>query len=254
MTLTNMVRPDIFVPGNHEFDFGKAVFLERMAEANFPLYAANLRGRTERRCPASRTAPSSPSTACASGSPARPTMTAPRASTPETWNSCRRSRAHRTGRGAAGAKAPTSWSRSCMPPRAGLRVIAATRSISFSPATTTICSSTMTAARHGRIELRRPLRDRDRRHDRREGRGRQAPRDLVAAVPRDRHRDGHARPRGGGFGGGLRGRSRPPLDTPIGTTAVELDSRNATVRTREAAIGDLVADAMRWRRTPMSPS
>ncbi len=36
------------------------------------------------------------------------------------------------------------------------------------------------------------------------------------------------------------------LDTPIGTTAVELDSRNATVRTREAAIGNLIADALRW--------
>ena len=36
------------------------------------------------------------------------------------------------------------------------------------------------------------------------------------------------------------------LDTPIGTTAVELDSRTATVRTREAAIGDLIADALRW--------
>ncbi len=44
MTLTNMVRPDIFAPGNHEFDFGKETFLQRMAEAKFPLYAANLRG------------------------------------------------------------------------------------------------------------------------------------------------------------------------------------------------------------------
>jgi 2',3'-cyclic-nucleotide 2'-phosphodiesterase (5'-nucleotidase family) len=35
------------------------------------------------------------------------------------------------------------------------------------------------------------------------------------------------------------------LDVPIGTTTVELDSRTATVRTREAAIGDLIADAMR---------
>ncbi len=43
VTLTNMLAPDIFVPGNHEFDFGKATFLERMAEARFPLYAANLR-------------------------------------------------------------------------------------------------------------------------------------------------------------------------------------------------------------------
>jgi 5'-nucleotidase / UDP-sugar diphosphatase len=44
VALTNMVAPDIFAPGNHEFDFGKAVFLQRMAEAKFPLYAANLRG------------------------------------------------------------------------------------------------------------------------------------------------------------------------------------------------------------------
>ena len=44
ITLTNLVPPDIFVPGNHEFDFGKAIFLQRMSEAKFPLYAANLRG------------------------------------------------------------------------------------------------------------------------------------------------------------------------------------------------------------------
>src|SRR6476469_5709619 len=44
LTLTNLIAPDIFVPGNHEFDFGKATFLQRMAEAKFPLYAANLRG------------------------------------------------------------------------------------------------------------------------------------------------------------------------------------------------------------------
>jgi 5'-nucleotidase / UDP-sugar diphosphatase len=44
MTLTNMIPPDIFAPGNHEFDFGKATFLERMREAKFPIFAANLRG------------------------------------------------------------------------------------------------------------------------------------------------------------------------------------------------------------------
>src|SRR5262245_23020186 len=43
MALTNLIRPDIFVPGNHEFDFGKATFLQRMGEARFPLFAANLR-------------------------------------------------------------------------------------------------------------------------------------------------------------------------------------------------------------------
>ncbi len=41
--LLNMIPPDIFVPGNHEFDFGKDVFLQRMKEAAFPLFAANMR-------------------------------------------------------------------------------------------------------------------------------------------------------------------------------------------------------------------
>ena len=44
IALTNMIPPDIFAPGNHEFDFGKATFFQRMGEAKFPLYAANLRG------------------------------------------------------------------------------------------------------------------------------------------------------------------------------------------------------------------
>lgn len=44
IALTNLIPPDIFAPGNHEFDFGKAIFFQRMAEAKFPLYAANLRG------------------------------------------------------------------------------------------------------------------------------------------------------------------------------------------------------------------
>ena len=44
IVLTNMLKPDIFVPGNHEFDFGKAMFLKRMAETKFPLFAANMTG------------------------------------------------------------------------------------------------------------------------------------------------------------------------------------------------------------------
>jgi 5'-nucleotidase / UDP-sugar diphosphatase len=44
IVLTNLIAPDIFAPGNHEFDFGKATFLRRMGEAAFPRYAANLRG------------------------------------------------------------------------------------------------------------------------------------------------------------------------------------------------------------------
>lgn len=41
--LLNLAPPDIFVPGNHEFDFGPAVFAQRIGEANFPVFAANLR-------------------------------------------------------------------------------------------------------------------------------------------------------------------------------------------------------------------
>ncbi|WP_430911366.1 bifunctional metallophosphatase/5'-nucleotidase [Methylobacterium sp. sgz302541] len=43
VALLNLAAPDIFVPGNHEFDFGPAVFAERMKEAAFPVFAANLR-------------------------------------------------------------------------------------------------------------------------------------------------------------------------------------------------------------------
>lgn len=41
--LLNRIRLDIFVPGNHEFDFGPAVFLERMAALEATKLAANLR-------------------------------------------------------------------------------------------------------------------------------------------------------------------------------------------------------------------
>src|SRR5262249_21818796 len=49
--LINLIPPDIFVPGNHEFDFGKATFLQRMGEARFPLFAANLRAPDGSRLP-----------------------------------------------------------------------------------------------------------------------------------------------------------------------------------------------------------
>lgn len=43
ISLINMIRPEIFVPGNHEYDFGPDTFRKRMSEADFPLLAANLR-------------------------------------------------------------------------------------------------------------------------------------------------------------------------------------------------------------------
>ena len=43
IALFNALPPDVFVPGNHEFDFGPDVYLKRMGEARFPVLAANLR-------------------------------------------------------------------------------------------------------------------------------------------------------------------------------------------------------------------
>ena len=42
--LLNIAPPDVFVPGNHEFDFCPTTFAQRMGEAAFPVFAANLRG------------------------------------------------------------------------------------------------------------------------------------------------------------------------------------------------------------------
>ena len=42
--LTNLVPFDVAVPGNHEFDFGPEVFLDRMGESVFPWTAVNIRG------------------------------------------------------------------------------------------------------------------------------------------------------------------------------------------------------------------
>jgi 5'-nucleotidase/UDP-sugar diphosphatase len=41
--LLNTIRPDVFVPGNHEYDFGPDIFRKRVAESRFPVLAANLR-------------------------------------------------------------------------------------------------------------------------------------------------------------------------------------------------------------------
>lgn len=41
--LQNMLGIDVFVPGNHEFDFGKDVYARRVGEQKYPTFAANLR-------------------------------------------------------------------------------------------------------------------------------------------------------------------------------------------------------------------
>ncbi|MBL8568647.1 MAG: bifunctional metallophosphatase/5'-nucleotidase [Phreatobacter sp.] len=41
--LCNLAPPDIFIPGNHEFDFGPEAYLKRRQESRFPWFAANMR-------------------------------------------------------------------------------------------------------------------------------------------------------------------------------------------------------------------
>ncbi len=43
IALTNVVPFDLAVPGNHEFDFGPEVFLQRMKESKYPWAAINIR-------------------------------------------------------------------------------------------------------------------------------------------------------------------------------------------------------------------
>lgn len=43
--LTNRLGIDVFIPGNHEFDFGEKIYRQRMSEAKFAVLAANLRDR-----------------------------------------------------------------------------------------------------------------------------------------------------------------------------------------------------------------
>ena len=68
MVLTNMLKPDIFAPGNHEFDFGKAVFHQAHGRGELPaLRRQHADSRTASRSRASRIARSSRWTAFASG-------------------------------------------------------------------------------------------------------------------------------------------------------------------------------------------
>ncbi len=49
--LLNVAPPDVFVPGNHEFDFGVEAYTRRHGESRFPYFAANLRDAAGARLP-----------------------------------------------------------------------------------------------------------------------------------------------------------------------------------------------------------
>ena len=207
VALTNMIAPDIFVPGNHEFDFGKAVFLERMNEATFPLYGANFRDAGRRRAAA---------------------LQGP-------FDRHRRRRAHRAHRARLRAIAahvlagrPALCLDASTPRRRRRRrcgqegadfvcaVLHCNRGDAIKlqyraprrPAADRTHARPVRQSRRplraGRVRLRRALRDLRRRGDLGAGGRREAHHQLVAAVPRDRYRDGDARSGGRGRGRALR--------------------------------------------------
>jgi len=247
MTLTNLIRPDIFAPGNHEFDFGKAVFLRRMAEANFPLYAANLRGPDGAVLPGFRDRSIVDVGGVRVGLTGGAYDGTPRASSPEDLKF-----------------APTVASmkeQAAALRREGADFVAvvmhADRSQAIELAESRAADIVLTGHNHdlfvsfdGRTAMAESSYDAhyvvliDVTVETKMQEGRR----VTAWWPQFRIVDTATvapDPEVVAVVAGFQGKLDRELDVPIGTTAVELDSRNATVRTGEAAIGSLIADAMR---------
>ena len=249
VTLTNAIRPDIFAPGNHEFDFGKVVFLRRMAEASFPIFAANLRG------PDGTALPGVKNRAVVTFDEVRIGLTGaayddtPRTSSPEdlkflpTVATMREQAEALRGEGADFVVA----------------VMHADRKQGADLIETHTVDLVLTGHNHdllvnfdGRNAMAESAYDAhyvvliDVTIEVRQQDGRR----TVAWWPQFRIVDTATVTPDAEVAALVAGFERElgrEMDAPLSTTAVELDSRNATVRSREAAIGNLVADAMRAR-------
>jgi 5'-nucleotidase/UDP-sugar diphosphatase len=247
MTLTNMLAPDIFVPGNHEFDFGKELFFTRMAEAKFPLYVANILNPDGKLIPGFRerniiemsgirigiTAATDEDAAILS-SPGDLTF-------PRSVDTIEKQAAELRKEGADVVVAVVHTDRAkdeLMIRNRSADIIlsghdhdlwinydertAAAESSHDAHFVTCVDITFTVRTVEGRREVLwypefRPIDTRN-----------VAPDAEIAAIVQ-KYED----------------KLSKQLDVPVATTAVELDSRNATVRTQEAAIGDLIADAMR---------
>lgn len=248
MTLTNLVAPDIFAPGNHEYDFGKAVFLARMGEAAFPRYAANLRGPDGRPLPGFEDRSLLTVGGVRIGLVGATYDDSARASDPgdlkflPTVATVSEQAAALRREGAdfvvAVAHVTREQGHEIFGARdADLVLTGHTHDLFIEyDGRTAMVESSYDAHYVTAIDVAIDVTAED-------GRRRTAwwPQFRVidtATVAPD--------PEVAAVVAKFEAELGRELDTPIGTTAVELDSRSATVRTREAAIGDLVADAMRW--------
>ena len=248
MTLTNLIAPDIFAPGNHEYDFGKATFLERMGEAKFPLYAANLRGPDGRPLPGFKDRSMVTIGGVRIGLVGATYDDSARASDPgdlkflPTVATLSEQAAALRREGAdfvvAVAHVTREQGYEIFRGRAiDLILTGHTHDLFINyDGRTAMVESSYDAHYVTAVDVAIDVKEKN-------GRRRTTwwPQFRVidtATVAAD--------PEVAAVVATFEGDLSRQLDTPIGTTAIELDSRSATVRTREAAIGDLIADAMRW--------
>ncbi|MGH6769006.1 MAG: bifunctional metallophosphatase/5'-nucleotidase [Xanthobacteraceae bacterium] len=247
IALTNMMPPDIFVPGNHEFDFGKATFFQRMAEAKFALYAANLRGPDGKPLPNIKDRAIVTIDGVHIGLTGATYDDTPRASSSEdlrfapTVATMREQAAALRREGADFVVAVVHADR-----KQDYELVA-TRAIDLVltghdhdlfinyDERNAVVESSYDAHYIVAIDVTIAVKD--------EGGKR-----VMSWWPQFRVIDTATvtpDPEVAAAVAKFEQEFTREMDVPLGTTAVELDSRNATVRTREAAIGNLIADAMR---------
>jgi 2',3'-cyclic-nucleotide 2'-phosphodiesterase (5'-nucleotidase family) len=247
IALTNMIGPDIFVPGNHEFDFGKEVFLQRMGEAKFPLYAANLRDPAGAALPGFKDRSILDIDGVHIGLIGLAYDASPKVSSPEdlqfrsTIDTARQQAAALRKEGAdfivavmhanRGDSLALQFSRS-----ADLMLTGHTHDLFVNfDGLSAIVESTYDAHYVTAIDLEISVRERGGKREMSwwpqfriiDTATVEPDPEVAAAVAR------------------YEAEFSRSMDVKIGTTAVQLDSRTATVRTQEAAIGNLFADAMR---------
>ena len=247
ITLTNFVSPDIFAPGNHEFDFGKDNFLQRMSEARFPIFAANLRAPDGQPLAGFKdraivsvggvriglvgvTYDGTPRASSPGDLKFLPTVTTTR----EQADALRREGADFV---VAVAHASRQQDHAIFDTRAVDLLLSGHDHDLFIEfdGRNAMVESSYDALYVTAVDITVDVKAED---------GRRTVRwwpqfriiDTATVTPDPEVAAVVAR---------FEQELGKELDTPIGTTALELDSRTATVRTREAAIGDLVADAMR---------
>jgi 5'-nucleotidase/UDP-sugar diphosphatase len=249
ITLTNAVKPEIFVPGNHEFDFGKAIFLRRMAEATFPRFAANLRVADGTPLPGFSDRAMVTLDGVRIGLTGATYDDTPRASSPEDLKFL--------------PTVPAMKAQAEALRRDGadfvVVVMHADRAQAVELAETNTVDLILTGHNHDllvRYDGRRAMAESG--HDAhyvtlidvtieaKDQDGRRA----VSWWPQFRIIDTATvtpDPEVGALVEGFQRELNREMDVPLSTTAVELDTRNVTMRGREAAMGNLVADAARQK-------